>query len=358
MRTILTILVLGLFSIVEAVPRFALMEDVTCSSCHSYQGGGGARNSYGKEYVSESLVMNAIQLPWSDPESEFPVQFGMDMRYQMVQRDSLRHFPMQFALYSGIELENIIAHVEISRLPDEYRLTGGIRYEGLPLDAWVFLGKELPTPGWRMDDHTLLIRGGNLTRIGLPYEGMPYSPYMVAPEMLELGFTAPLGLEFVFSAGSPFIDPFADSTNYFSMLKLAQSLYLGPLSARYSTSYLIEGEISAWTVSYGVTLDQLTYLGEYVEYRDWIEGYGVTLASLNQLSYRVLPGIDALVRYEFFDLGRKYRTGAMTRWGTGVEFFPIPGIELKLGYQSNQLQFADGTKTSQGQLLGQIHLYY
>ena len=72
MKLLIRITLLSLtVSSLLALPRFALMEDVSCGSCHSYQGGGGNRTSYGEEYARESLVLKDISLPWENEESEF-----------------------------------------------------------------------------------------------------------------------------------------------------------------------------------------------------------------------------------------------------------------------------------------------
>jgi len=355
---LLLLLIFGTISSVLGVPRFAIMEDVTCSSCHSYQGGGGSRSSYGKEFVSESLVQKNLPLPWIKEDAEFPVLFGTDIRYQAISRDDLRHFPMQFDLYSSAEIGNLVAYGEISRILDDFRFTGGVRYEGLPLDSWLFAGKDLPVPGWRMDDHTTFIRGGNLTPLGLAYEGMPYTPYIATSEFAELGFMDPLGMEYTFSAGTPFIDETSDSTNLFWMTKLNQSLYLGSMTARYGIAYLVEGHISSLTASYGAGIDRFVYLGEYVEYHDWLGPDMISVASLNQVSYRLMRGLDLILRYEFFDPDRKFSTGAITRLGTGLEFFPVDGLEVKLSYQQHKLDIPVGSDRRKNQLLGQVHLYF
>ena len=110
--TINIILLFFLASNLFGLPRFALMEDVNCSSCHQYSGGGAARSYNGKDFVRESLAMKDIPLPWRNEESESPFSFGFDTRYQFVSKsgEDLRHFPMQFALYAGAELGSFIVH--------------------------------------------------------------------------------------------------------------------------------------------------------------------------------------------------------------------------------------------------------
>ncbi|MCF7808402.1 MAG: hypothetical protein K9M49_02670 [Candidatus Marinimicrobia bacterium] len=349
--------ILLLLSSALAVPRFAMMEDVTCSSCHSYQGGGGLRNTYGQDYVQESLVVKDIRLPWSLGESESPLYFGADMRYQAISDDTLRHFPMQFAVYSGAEFGNVIAQVQVSRILEEFRLSGGVRYDIFPLNSWIFLGKQLPAAGWRLDDHTSFTRGGNLSYLGLSYEGMPYTPYLEMPLLIEMGYLSPFGMEFSFAGGTPFIDPTSDSTQFFGMVKMDHSLYLGSSVARAGTAFLLEGEIRSLTASYGLSYDRFVYLGEYTEMHNWPETDMISVASLNQFSYRIRRGVDILLRCEFFDPDRKFGAGAITRLSGGVEIFPIPGIEIKLSYREERVELPDQLDRSQGKLLAQLHLF-
>ena len=92
------------------------MEEVSCGSCHSYEGGGAGRTSYGSEYARESLVMKDFAFPWEREDSESILSVGLDTRYQMIAEadEDLRQFPMQFALYGGIEVGSLIGHAEIS----------------------------------------------------------------------------------------------------------------------------------------------------------------------------------------------------------------------------------------------------
>lgn len=358
MKNILSLLfVFALTGQVLALPRFAMMEDVSCGSCHSYQGGGAGRTSYGKEYVNESLVSKDIPLPWVYEENDFPAYFGIDTRYQMITSpgNEMRKFPMQFALYAGAELGNVIAHAEINRVIDEFKLSGGIRYEGLPLESWVSFAKELPILGWRIDDHTVFTRGGNLSTLGLDREGMPYTPFIDSPFLVEVGSIPLSGLDLSVMAGTGFIT--ASDSATFSAAKIAYG-YSGDLFVgRVGYAYLQEGELAASVATWGLGVNKFVWLGELSQMNDWPRTGQNNYAAMQQLSYRLFQGIDVIARYEFFDPELDLLTGAIQRTTLGVELFPFPGLEVKMSYRSSQLEFPSSTPDAENQFLAQFHFY-
>ena len=362
MKTLLryTLLLLTTSSLI-ALPRFAMMEEVSCGSCHSYAGGGGSRTSYGDEYARESMVMKDIVLPWENEDSEFPVYFGMDTRYQMIAESDkdLRQFPMQFALYGGAELGSLIAHAEANRISDEFRFSGGLRYEGLPLESWVSFAKALPVLGWRIDDHSVFTRGGNLTLQGLNREGMPFTPYIKSPTLLEIGTAPIMGLEINAMAGTSFIDQTGNmDSDLFTAVKMSYQ-YSGDLfSAQLGLAYLDESKVINSTVaSWGISSFGLVWLGEWAQMSGWIQPGITNVASVHQFSYRLFQGLDIVSRYEFFDQDMDLTTGAIQRYSFGVEFFPIRGVEVKVSHRTSTLDLPDSDTDPVSQILSQIHFY-
>lgn len=355
--TLLSLVASSLF----AFPRFALMEEVSCGSCHSYQGGGGNRTAYGEDYARENFVMKNIALPWENEDSEFPLYFGLDTRYQVIAQsdEELRHFPMQFALYGGAELGSFMAHAAVSRISEEFRITGGLRYEGLPLESWISLARELPVLGWRIDDHSIFTRGGNLTLQGLSHEGMPYTPFMEAPELVEVGSSPIPGLDLSLMAGTPFIDPYgAVDAKLFTSAKVSYLFSGDLLTAQLGLAYLDENQlINASVASWGVASHGIVWLGEWAQMNGWIQSEITNLATFHQLSYRLFQGLDIVGRYEFFDPDIDLTTGAIQRISLGVEFFPVRGLEMKLSYRSSTLDLPDMKSDPESQILSQIHFY-
>jgi hypothetical protein len=337
------------------------MEEVSCGSCHSYQGGGANRTEYGEEYARESLIMKDIAFPWENEDSEFPLYFGLDTRYQMIaQADKdLRQFPMQFALYGGAEMGSLITHAEVLRISEEFRFSGGLRYEGLPLESWVSLAKALPVLGWRIDDHSIFTRGGNLTLQGLNREGMPYTPFLESPKLMEFGSSPIVGLDLSVMAGTSFIQQngSADS-DLFTALKMSY-LYSGDLfSAQIGLAYLDESKlINASVATWGISSYGIVWLGEWAQMNGWIQSDITNMATFQQLSYRLFQGLDIVGRYEFFDPNIDLTTGAIQRTSLGLEFFPVRGMEVKLSYRNSSLELPDASPDPESQILSQIHFY-
>ncbi|NQV50687.1 MAG: hypothetical protein HQ507_09325 [Candidatus Marinimicrobia bacterium] len=362
MKSMITIFALVFAcSSLTAVPRFAMMEDVNCASCHTYQGGGGSRASYGKDYARESLVMKDIKYPWDNEGSESPFSFGLDTRYQMIAESDkdLRQFPMQFAVYGGAEFGRLISHVEVSRILEDFRVTGNVRYEGLPLESWVSVGRELPVMGWRIDDHNVFTRGGNLTTLGLSREGMPYTPFIEPPTLVEFGTAALIGLELTVMAGTPFIgDDEVLDESIFSAVKMKYSFSTPLFRAQAGLAFLDENQtINATVASWGIASNGWVWLGEISQMSGWTGTDISNFASMQQLSYRLFQGLDIIGRYEFFDPNMDLSNGAIVRTSLGLEFFPIRGLEVKMSYRTSQLELPDSTPDPQSQILSQIHLY-
>ena len=362
MKNFKLILVIAVSAVsLSALPRYAMLEEVSCSSCHSYQGGGGSRTAYGNEYARESMIMKDMRLPWEKDESDLPVYFGLDTRYQMIaQTDKdLRQFPMQFALYAGMELGSIISHVEVSRISEEYRVTGGLRYEGLPFESWAFIGRELPVMGWRIDDHSVFTRGGNLTYVGLNREGMPYTPFIDPPTYGEIGSSPLPGLELSVMTGTPFIQPDASLDSKMFKAFKADYMYSGnAISVLAGLAILDENQMTqASVVHWGISSMGFVLLGELAQMDGWPRDGSSNFASMHQLSYRLIQGLDVISRYEFFDPDMDLQNGAINRMSLGLEIFPVRGVEVKLSYRRSQLDIPGTAEDPQSQILSQIHIY-
>lgn len=362
MKTLLKVSVLALsMSSLFAVPRFAMMEEVSCGSCHSYQGGGAGRTSYGSEYGRESLVMRDFSLPWEREDSESILSVGLDTRYQMIAEadEDLRQFPMQFALYGGVEVGNLIGHAQVNRISDEFRFTGGLRFEGLPMESWISVAKAIPALGWRVDDHSVFTRGGNLTLQGLSREGMPFTPFLEAPGLVSVGSAPFAGLEMSLMAGSPFImEGFVGDSKLFTAAK-ASYLFSGDIfSAHLGLGYLDEnGVVHGSVATWGMHSSGVVYLGEWSQLSGWRQQGEDNAAAMHQLSYRILQGIELVGRYEFFDPNTDLTTGAIQRTSLGIEFFPVRGLEVKLSYRTAKLDMPSESTESVSQVLSQIHFH-
>ena len=362
MKLIISVLLTLLMIIdLDAFPRWAVQEDASCGTCHQFQSGGGARNSYGQDFVGETLVSRSLRLPWQREDSESAFSYGLDMRYMFIgQTDrDLRHFPMQFALYGGFELAGLIGHAELSRLQEDFRITGGIRYEGLPLEGYIAVQREMPALGWRMDDHTLYTRGGNLTPLTFSREGLPFTPYLEPPGYLELG-SAPLpGLEFTVMKGTAFLNAeLSDGGGFFQAGKAAYRYGGNAFNVLFSAGLQQESDIDLMVADVGLSAYGITYLGELAQISGWPTPDDVSQAVLHEVSYRLLKGVELIGRYEFFDPDVNFVSGSLQRLSLGVDLFPIPGLEMKISYRDASFDLPDVEVESTPQVLTQIHFYF
>lgn len=305
--------------------------------------------------------MKDFAFPWEREDSESILSVGLDTRYQMIAEadEDLRQFPMQFALYGGIEVGSLIGHAEINRILDEFRFTGGLRYEGLPLESWISVAKAIPALGWRIDDHSVFTRGGNLSLQGLSREGMPFTPFLDAPNLVSVGSAPFPGLEFSMMAGSPFIDQdFSGDSKLFTAAKAGYFFSGDVFSAQVGVGYLDEnGAIHGAVATWGVQSSGVVYLGEWSQLSGWRQAGDSNAAAMHQVSYRLFQGMDLVGRYEFFDPNTELTNGALQRTSFGVEFFPIRGVEVKLSYRTSNLDMPAESVESVSQVLSQIHFH-
>ncbi len=53
-----------------------------------------------------------------------------------------------------------------------------------------------------------------------------------------------------------------------------------------------------------------------------------------EADYPIVTGVDLKVAYDFYDPDIDHKTGAASRYSFGVEFFPLPGVELRPIYRA------------------------
>jgi len=82
------------------------------------------------------------------------------------------------------------------------------------------------------------------------------------------------------------------------------------------------------------SIGDLTLLGEVDLMRTASGATTVSsLVAFGEAGYVLTPGVDLKVSYDFFDPDRDLKTGAVSRYSVGVEFFPISGVEVRPVYR-------------------------
>jgi hypothetical protein len=57
------------------------------------------------------------------------------------------------------------------------------------------------------------------------------------------------------------------------------------------------------------------------------------VVGFGEVDYMVIPGVDLKAMYDFYDPDRDLKSGAVSRYSFGFEFFPISGVEVRPLYR-------------------------
>ncbi len=246
-------------------------------------------------------------------------------------------FQMQGDLYLNFRIAKKITLFLNKGLYNGFEVFG--LFHVLPATGYVKIGKFLPDFGTRLDDHTTFIR---------TYTG--FSPEFSRPELTGIeAAVSPGGLTVTggfynsadgFGAGTGNRKAYLGRAEY--MLSFGESVHLSlggnifgngtyraPVASPDNAFQTIVGGFGALSVG------QLTVFGE----ADRIQAQGGALpmptafVSYVEADYPVVTGVDLKLAYDFYDPDIDHKTGAASRYSFGVEFFPLPGVELRPIYR-------------------------
>jgi hypothetical protein len=179
----------------QTVPLYAARQGLMCGTCHFDPNGGGPRNELGFAYEKNrhSLVPEGEDAPWGDVQSlsnrvsdNVPIYFGVNQRVMLLANtttdasvvDRFGFFNMENAMHLTIQPHDKLLLVYtndggFTQVAQTKEAFGMIR--GLPLDAYLKVGRIRNPYGLRMDDHTVSTRNAFLDFIGGP-RFLPYDP--------------------------------------------------------------------------------------------------------------------------------------------------------------------------------------
>lgn len=87
-------------------------------------------------------------------------------------------------------------------------------------------------------------------------------------------------------------------------------------------------------VGAGVSLGRVGWTGQLVVVRDAFNGDDmrtmIGYTSLQNLSVVVVPGLEAILSYDYSDADVEFRRGRVERVGATIEWFPLPSLELSV----------------------------
>jgi hypothetical protein len=324
------------------------------------------RQAFGAQYGRETLPVPdwsaGLQLEDLSSLVANVVGFGADVRTLYFSRQGTGErgsadsagrngfFQMQGDLYLSIRLAKKVSVFLKKGLYSGFEAYGLLHV--LPANGYLKLGKFLPAYGTRTDDHTSYIR----TVTG-------FSPEQGRPELT--------GGEAAISPG-PFtiLGGFYNADDGFGSAVGNDKAFLGRAEGLFALSEEVHlglgGNVFVTTLPGGtrrtlygglgsLSIGEMTLLGEVDAVRSRNGGVTTTgLVTFAEASYVVTPGVDLKLGYDFFDPDVDRKTGAQSRFSAGVEFFPLPGVELRPVYRFVREEPTD-RKNNELQVI--IHFY-
>jgi hypothetical protein len=351
----------------QALPRFASRTGASCQSCHVNPSGGGMRQAFGAKYGREELPVPT----WSQELGieEFTtklsetVSIGADFRtlyyYQQI--------PDTGAAVAGANRNgfwqmqgDVYLNFRLARKVQVYLdkgLYGGFEAFGLlgilPANGFIKVGKFVPNYGLKLDDHRSYVR---------QYTG--FSPEFGRPELTggEVGISpGPVTVTGGFYNAA---DGFGAGTgNQKAVLGRVEGMF----NAGEEMSVGVGGNVFTAKSSSGVrttlfggfglfSYQDLTLLGEADLMKT--EAGSLTTNALvltAEAGYTITPGLDLKAGYDFYDPDTDLKSGAVSRYSLGLEFFPISGVEVRPVYRIVK-DDPDDISNNEFQFL--IHFYF
>ncbi len=362
MRSLLTFLVVLLVLLPHtstSLPKFASRTGLSCSSCHVNPAGGGMRNVFGSaSYGREDLPIPTWQEEYgldgfSTKLTDF-ISVGADFRtiyfYQKTGLSSRNSFfQMQSDLYVALQIAKKTLFYLNRGNAGRYEAFG--LAEVFPWKGYVKAGWFVPNFGLRSDDHNIFTREKTLFAFGGGQDaGVEVG---LAPGMFN--FSASL------SNGST---TDRDNNKFKALAGRGEArLDIAGFNLRGGGSYYNNAHAGGVTTLLGahgaVSFNEnLTVLGEFVKRREYSNSTALkTLSSIFyfEADYVLTQGVDLKVGYEFFDPNTRYQTGTESRMVVGLEFYPLPGVELRPLYV---LRKEDPVDAENDQVILMMHLYF
>jgi len=330
-----------------ALPRFASRTGMPCQSCHVNPTGGGMRTEFGRDYYARAVL--AMKAGEGRSVSSGALTVGGDMRGALIAVDTQPRvdpstdepfqlpelttaFLMQADVYGHAELsESVSAYVDYGVGSGSVEAFAIARAE--PADAYVKAGSFVPPFGLKLPNHRTYIRE----------EGLLFEPNLreTGVEVGAFPGNHSLALAVFNGSGSSLNDDrkFAMSSRLDGGLRTRAikltaggSVWVQPGgdNAGGIDTRTLELRTGGYVLS---TVGPFTYLGEldHRHHRDRGQDTLVrALAAYNELDLLATQGLDLQLLLEWFDPDMGLAPNTLTRVGGGFEFFPSPGLELRL----------------------------
>ncbi len=368
-RIIIKLQIIIIFSsLLSAIPRFAIQEGASCNLCHIDPNGGGLRNEYGIIMTSKEDLPRSpggkISKNYTGIINDH-IRVGGDIRFlnfNTMQSNQVTSalFPMQSNFYGYWKISEagaVFASMDLLRSNNEI----WVNWDGLlPMNGYLKVGKDLPAYGLNVDDHTSFIRGGNIRKKSLLQEGLIFSPYLSYPGLLEIGFnfgdiylSQSISNQFINYSSSGGFDEYLHDKAFTTRIEWFPTL--NRINGMIGASLLQQGIVRFQGIFGGISLGKLTWVGEVDIAENWLSD-GTVLASLSELTYDFIPGVDLQVKFDFFDEDIDTTGGALQRLTFGVEYVPVPFVGLNI--QARLTEVIGSSEAIEPEFLIQLHTWF
>ena len=328
----------------SAEPAFSVRTGYRCSTCHVNRTGGGLRTSFGSLYAQTTLP--ARLLPWreggnllpANPQARFNV--GGDFRGQYLVADN-----SDAAETSSFEVTEANLYAQFRLVPgrislyvDEKLGPAGASareffglYEFPRADGYVKVGKFLPPFGWRLPDDATFIR---------QFSGFTYS----APDTgVEVGFEPgkwSIHLAATNGAGGGSDDNRSKQVSVLTVRRIGK----GRIGLSASNNLPQDARVSQAGILGGFHTGRLSLLAE----ADWRETRSMGTTTERWIGYLeadvlMSRGLNLKIAHDWLDPDRDVATDARTRTTLGLEYVPVPFVQLRY-----MVRFRDGPPQVQG----------
>lgn len=331
MRRGVLVLLLGLLCVApeaaQATPRYAAQYQQNCNLCHANPTGGGMRSAYAASYIvpSELTVME-----WPEeladrlhPQITPALSVGADLRTLYLYSPERAHrdnfFQMQAVFHAQLEIDRF--SIYLAQGQSATREAYGLGYL-LPANGYVKVGRFTPAYGWKWDDHTMFVR-----------ERLGFLPPAHTDVGVEMGlYPGEFGLQAaVMNGAGGLIQDIDHRMAGFARADvrkrvLGASLTLGGSYSYSEPGFAIRRQAGPFA---SIHLGPLTWVGEADLLQIRTPSGPDALVTSHELTARLKRGLYARATYDFHDPDIDRETGAVTRYGIGMDslIYPFLGVQ-------------------------------
>lgn len=340
-----------------AEPAIAVRTGYACQQCHLNRTGGGMRTPFGGLYGQLTLPQHLLR--WRDGENLLPedpearIAFGADARFQALAVSS-PDGPDVFSFEvpeANLYLEGRLVPGHLSVYLDERVGAGGAGARELfvlgqmkPWDAYIKIGKFMPPYGLRLPDDAAYIRQQTGFTYSAPDIGVEVG---VAPGRLS----AQLAIVNGSSGGQE------DNRSKQGSLVVQTRFKTWRFGFSASDNIASGATVTQTGLFGGIILGRVALLGEIDKRRTKDNGTQDRLIALAEADLQITRGLDIKYTHDWTDPDTDVSTDERVRDSLGVEWIPIPYVQLRLYLRrSDGPPQVQGTRDKQADL--ELHIYF